>query len=75
MPNNVPATLDVKKIETLAKKFEDFGFGVADAHGLTTHGFSPEGLEKFVEALIQLRDKQWDDFLQERGIANLTWSS
>ena len=73
MAENVPPMPDMKELEKLAKEHEDFGFGNIDAHGLTTHGFNPEGLEKFIRELIKIRDKQWGDFLHEKGVASLTW--
>lgn len=49
-----PKRLKVKDIEKLAVKHESFGFGRVDAHGLTTHGFDPKGLLKFVRAIEAL---------------------
>lgn len=40
------------EIEKLAIKHEAFGFGRVDSHGLTTHGFDPEGLRAFVRELL-----------------------
>lgn len=36
--------LAVGQIEALATKHKAFGFGLADAEGITTHGFDPGGL-------------------------------
>lgn len=46
-----PKLLTVKAIEKLALKHESFGFGQVDAHGITTHGFDPVALRKFVRAI------------------------
>lgn len=46
--------LQSEQIEKLAIKHEDFGFGQIDSYGLTTHGFSPEGLKAFVDELLSL---------------------
>lgn len=40
-----------QQIEELAIKHEDFGFGLVDNHGVSTHGFNPEGLIAFVNDL------------------------
>lgn len=40
------------EIEALAIEYEAFGFGSSDAKGLTTHGFDPDGLSKFVQAVL-----------------------
>ena len=45
----VPMTPE--EIEKLALTHEAFGFGRVDARGLTTHGFDPEGLHAFVNAV------------------------
>lgn len=39
------------RIEKLAVKFEDSGFGRVDEHGITWHSFSPSGLKRFVIAV------------------------
>jgi len=44
-------------IEKLAVKHESFGFGRVDAHGLTTHGFDPDGLRAFVVELLENKDE------------------
>lgn len=50
----IKLTEDQKKyIERVAVKHEDFGFGLADSHGITTHGFSPEGLENFIVEILE----------------------
>lgn len=46
----VPLLTDAE-IEPLAVAHEDFGFGRVDSHGLTTHGFDPDGLRSFVNAI------------------------
>lgn len=46
--------ITVKQIEALAVKHEDFGYGKVDAHGYTTHGFSPKGLRSFIKAIIKM---------------------
>lgn len=48
---------DWEKIEKLAVEHEDFGFGKADSKGISTHGFSPEGLKNFVKAVLELDKK------------------
>jgi hypothetical protein len=51
--------LSIEAIEKLALKHESFGFGKVDAHGLTTHGFDPAGLRKFVRAIESATKKQY----------------
>jgi len=40
-----------EQIERAAIAHEDFGFGKVDAHGITTHGFNPDGLRAFVRTI------------------------
>ena len=39
------------QIEAIAVEHEDFGFGRVGARGVSTHGFSPEGLVAFARAI------------------------
>jgi hypothetical protein len=52
-----PVPLTEEQIEKLAVEYEAFGFGLADSHAPSTHGFDPDGLVAFVRAV-------------ERGIAH-----
>ncbi len=40
------------ELEALAVEHEAFGFGRADKQGLSTHGFDPDGLQKFARAVL-----------------------
>jgi len=40
-----------EQIEEMAITHEDFGFGQVDSHGISTHGFSGDGLRKFARAV------------------------
>lgn len=57
--------ITVKQIEALAVKHEDFGYGKVDAHGYTTHGFSPKGLRSFIKAIIKILSENRKDQYQE----------
>lgn len=59
-----PALPDMTELEKLAVKHEDFGFGVVDGRGFSTHGFNPKGLTKFVKEVIKHRDEQWAEMLK-----------
>lgn len=48
--DTMPTGID---IEAMAVEHEAFGFGRVDAKGLTIHGFEPEGLQAFVNAIIE----------------------
>lgn len=53
-PTAKPITgLTEEEIERLAVKNEAFGFGLVDAKGFTTHGFDPDGLGTFVQAITR----------------------
>lgn len=51
MTNPPGAMPPLPEIERLAVEHEAFGFGRVDAQGLTTHGFDPEGLHAFTQAV------------------------
>jgi hypothetical protein len=62
------------EVELMAVKHEDFGFGLVDNHGISTHGFSPEGLKAFVQEILykaQTKDLCWCDLnkLGEPGVS------
>lgn len=44
-------------IEKLATLHEAFGFGKADSHAPSTHGFDPDGLVAFSRVLLNLREQ------------------
>lgn len=48
--DNMPTGID---IEAIAVEHEAFGFGQIGAEGLTVHGLEPEGLQAFVNALME----------------------
>lgn len=45
------AKINWKKLERLAVKFEESGFGRVNQSGLSWHSFSPDGLKRFIIAL------------------------
>lgn len=64
-PTSAPAEWwSPPRIEALAKEHEAFGSGHVDARCLATHGFDPEGLHAFVQALIGAERTRGSDLVE-----------